>query len=184
MAARHFSLARISTVIAAGFLLCAASAANAAPVIFNYSGTSADPTGFSAMGSFTIDSSVFDGTGSQLVSHSEISSLSYTVETPFAGTMTFSTADIVTTASTQFDSTSGTPVITSSFGDLAVNGPYGIFLFFVDGLEAYDLDDGDPFIDYFGPYDVTTVPIPAAIWLFGSALAGFGMITRKRKKAA
>ncbi|MES9884538.1 MAG: VPLPA-CTERM sorting domain-containing protein [Sedimenticola sp.] len=36
-----------------------------------------------------------------------------------------------------------------------------------------------------GLYNVTvqTVPVPAAVWLFGSALAGLGFVTRKRKLA-
>jgi hypothetical protein len=33
-----------------------------------------------------------------------------------------------------------------------------------------------------GPAPVTGVPVPAAVWLFGSALAGFGVV--RRKKAA
>ncbi len=30
-------------------------------------------------------------------------------------------------------------------------------------------------------YQVAAVPVPAAIWLFGSAMAGFGVLTRRRK---
>jgi hypothetical protein len=34
------------------------------------------------------------------------------------------------------------------------------------------------------PFDVSPVPIPGAVWLFGSALAGLGLLARRRKKTA
>ena len=66
------------------------------------------------------------------------------------------------------------PDLTSSSNDpLTTYDANGLF----DSIKSITLyDSGQPLLDNFR---VAAVPIPAAVWLFGSALAGLGWIRRK-----
>ena len=51
-----------------------------------------------------------------------------------------------------------------------------------DGYQGYTLKDSDPYSWAVRDGDVSTVPVPAAAWLFGSALAGLLVARSKNKK--
>jgi hypothetical protein len=68
----------------------------------------------------------------------------------------------------------------------SVNSSGGIFEYYIDSI-ATALGLGDFVIEtvdfsYAGEVDVAAVPLPATVWLFGTALAGIGAIGRRNKK--
>lgn len=68
---------------------------------------------------------------------------------------------------------------TTSLGILQLNPVPGSFIGLVSGtIYTLDLTGEANF-----PYHVTlqSVPLPAAVWLFGSALVGFGFISRRKR---
>jgi hypothetical protein len=52
-----------------------------------------------------------------------------------------------------------------------------------DGILGYGMVDG-PFPGFSANFDFTAVPVPAAVWLFGSGLVGLVGVARRRRKAA
>ncbi|MEE8059838.1 MAG: hypothetical protein V3T17_18700 [Pseudomonadales bacterium] len=61
----------------------------------------------------------------------------------------------------------------------ALSSPVGDFFFAADNVYIYDIDPIDGVImERFG---VAAIPVPAAAWLFGSALLGLAGIGRKRR---
>ena len=51
-----------------------------------------------------------------------------------------------------------------------------------DGIRGYGMIDG-PFPGFNANFDFTAVPVPAAVWLFGSGLVGLVGVARRRRKA-
>ena len=52
-----------------------------------------------------------------------------------------------------------------------------------DGVAGYDMVDG-PFVGYSAAFSFTApVPVPAAVWLFGSGLLGLVGVARRKKAA-
>ena len=169
-------------------LFIGGSVANAAVVNFTIDGivNSADAGNvfnlsagntISASGSF--DDSVLSGgdTGTVLFDMSSGNSLSLSF-----GTMTFQASDDI-------DYASGNPFITLNAGsltafDFAANvGTLGYLTSFELNVDAED--DSYNFVNatWTGiTIDSTTVPVPAAVWLFGSGL--LGLVGFARRKAA
>ena len=52
-----------------------------------------------------------------------------------------------------------------------------------DGIRGYGMIDG-AFPNFNANFDFTAVPVPAAVWLFGSGLVGLVGVARRRRKAA
>ena len=52
-----------------------------------------------------------------------------------------------------------------------------------DGIPGIGMIDG-PFPGFSANFDFTAVPVPAAVWLFGSGLVGLVGVARRRRKAA
>jgi hypothetical protein len=99
----------------------AASQSMAAIVTFNFFGVS--NTGDTATGSFSIDDSVFNGSTGQVLSNTNITSLSFTANSPI-GPLTFNTAD-VDASSSEFYNSSVTPFIAvGGSGELAIHGDF------------------------------------------------------------
>ena len=151
----------------------------AALVNFNATG---DPD---VSGYVQFNDSFFNGASDQFVENTAITDLSLTV---FG--VTFSLADVVTWDFTLIDSTGATPIITNGAGLIANNGAQTI-AFFPDGAEGTTLD-GDASLQYglepyMGPYsyhavkwEATVVPIPTAVWLFGSGLICLIGVARRK----
>ena len=106
-------------------------AGTAHAITFNYTGAFTPFGGgtFNATGSLTIDESLFNGTTYQALSNSNITAFSFTADTPEFGTVSFSLADVVTTAITAFDSFNSPPDIENGGGILANNGTFSITMF-------------------------------------------------------
>jgi hypothetical protein len=68
----------------------------------------------------------------------------------------------------------------ASFGDDTTTMGNSLYLF-LDDLGGGDDDNHD---DLVVRVDVTPVPLPAGIWLFGAALGGLGLLGRKRRANA
>lgn len=49
-----------------------------------------------------------------------------------------------------------------------------------NGIPGIGTIDG-PFVGFHGNFDVMPVPIPAAVWLFGSGLIGLASMVRRKK---
>ena len=86
------------------------------------------------------------------------------------------------------------PIATSSFNTVGQNG-FGTTLGMLslgtdDGIGGSPMDNG-PFSGYNANFDMTsvtvtnisTIPVPAAVWLFGSGLIGLVGVARRRKHA-
>lgn len=93
--------------------------------------------------------------------------------------------------------TTGANSIINDFDDVAVVGPIGAaacpFVPLCQGMAGTALlNAGDYYIEisgsagstagYAGNLSVAETPLPAAVWLFGSALAGGGILLRRRKR--
>jgi hypothetical protein len=57
-------------------------------------------------------------------------------------------------------------------------------LFNIDGLHSSVGDTGLTLTYTYDPAEVSSTPLPAAIWLFGSGVAGFAAISRRRRRSA
>ncbi len=68
----------------------------------------------------------------------------------------------------------------ATFGDATATMGDSLYLF-LDDLGGGDDDNHD---DLVVRIDVTPVPLPAGIWLFGTALGGLGLLGRKRRANA
>lgn len=177
---------RSSSFVAGAFAmaLCMAPTVQAAPVTFTATGD-ANVSGF-----VTFDDSAFDGTTFQFVSNSNITALSLTV----FGTV-FDLGDVVVADDTIIDSSGADPIIINGSGFLADNGAGQTISFFPDGHDG-SASDGDASLN-FGPDlgegkflavkwvvgEVTDVPEPGTLALFGAGLAALGWVRRRRQVA-
>mgnify|MGYP003572583091 FL=1 len=53
-----------------------------------------------------------------------------------------------------------------------------------DGINGAPIQDSAAFLNFSPNFDFTAVPVPAAVWLFGSGLLGLVGVARRRKKSA
>lgn len=169
---------------AAALSLSMASAVQAAPVTFTATGNA------NVVGFLTFDDSTFDGTAFQGISNTSITALSLTV---FG--VAFDLGDVVPDT-TFIDSTGADPIIVNGGGTLADNGANSSISFFPDDDSGGPLD-GDATLEFFGPAfpnsqflavqwvvgEVTDVPEPGTLALFGAGLAALGWVRRRRPAA-
>ena len=206
----------LALTVSFGLSLACPSYSLAGTVTFDYSGDvlsyyngQATATGYySVVGSFSINSSLFNGTADQFIDNSNISSVSFTVKvlqdlTPIDGSVPLSvgtyTLNSLGGGSTEYNSTTTTPTL--------VNGTYPApdFLAFdsnyLHGL-IIGLNGGPgaafvaftwpqfpaPFNDNIILGTWTTVvspsatPLPAALPLFATGLGALGLLARRRKR--
>ena len=169
--------------LSAGIMLALAPMMSWATLVtFNATGDT-DVSGF-----VQFDDSFFNGTSDQFVENTAITDLSLTV---FG--VEFLLADVVIYDFTVIDSTGVTPIIINGAGLIANNGAQTI-AFFPDGAEGTAID-GDASLQfslepYMGPFsyhavkwEATVVPIPSAVWLFGSGLIGLIGVARRKVRA-
>ena len=160
----------------------------AALVQFDYSGLDSDT---SAYGSFTIDDVLFDGSSNQSIPQSNLLSFSFSVTNTDLGiTGTWDIADMsgFLASSIIFDST-GIPDVVGASGT-AAGGPSGLLSFVgTGGISSVSYGDIMSDYGYWGAnFDLingpSPVPLPAALPLFGSALAMLGIVGWRRKRRA
>ena len=157
-----------------------ASQSMAAPVMFYFSGTSSG--GYTAKGSFTIDNSLFDGTTTQELSNTDITSLTFIANTP-NGLVFFNTADLDTTGANFYNSSVTPATVFDGTGNLGLLAAYALGIF----AGATDINGNEISEDYVGVWtDPSATPLPAALPLFATGLGVMGLFgwRRKRKNAA
>ena len=151
------------------FVLLSSVNANAAIVEFTYTSDS-----YGELGSFTIDDSILDGSSSQFVSNTNIIDLNFSYNGTALGV-----DDVVTTASTIFDSTDFNNIgIANGAGTLASNAT-GNAVIFSGGY--FILGSYTGYGSWSSEAPLTSVPVPAAAWLFGSGLLGLAGFARRKK---
>ena len=165
-----------STVSLCGALMMTASSSEAALVNYNFNGIvdsgSLFESNYNYNGSFNYDNATLTNTGAESI---DLSSLSFNF---LSNTFNLASANSTSTA----DFLDGVFLGVS----YSVNSFDPTFLL-VSGSESTDT----AYFSYspasgeagFGSLTYTTsVPVPAAVWLFGSALAGFGAINRRKRQ--
>ena len=178
---------KIRAVAAAFATLCLTTLPTfAAPVSFTFTGVGVfDPLN-TATGSFVIDDSLFDGSASQYLQNTNITQLSFTM-TSSLGTTSFSFADVVTSDGAFYDSLNAPPSIANGSGFLAsksglllsINGPSDLSLSANNGDTAVEIYSGS-----WTEAPVAPTPIPGALPLFATGLAGLGLFIHRRKRKA
>ena len=190
---RRFALIRryvLGVLLVVPLFFAQGTQPQAALVQFDYSGLDSDT---SAYGSFTIDDVLFDGSSNQSIPQSNLLSFSFSVTNTVLGiTGTWDIADMsdFLASSIIFDST-GIPDVVGASGT-AAGGPSGLLSFVgTAGISSVSYGDimsdygywgnsnSDPIIN--GP---SPVPLPAALPLFGSALAMLGIVGWRRRRLA
>jgi hypothetical protein len=155
------------------------SSVSASVVFFDYSGSG---TGEIASGSFSLDDSLFNGGNFQPILQSNLLTFSFT-DSNSGSSNTWDLSQLVLTSNIFFDST-GAPDVVGGGGAAAIDISGGNLSFFgtggfLDSVTGISLNSNE------GDWVLrpSAVPVPAAVWLFGTALIGllgFG----KRRKAA
>jgi len=172
----------ITALVLGGILALTApvSSAQAALVLFEFNGTGGDTTVQATLG---IDSSLVipDGT----FTHADLSSFSV----QYNGTFTAASSSLPPSLSGQFNN------VADVFSSLFVNAPLTIpghtgtnnFQFFGLNGESWSMAVTGPApgpvqLVGTGTWTVAPIPVPAAIWLFGSGLAGVIGLERRTSK--
>lgn len=170
------------------------SGSSATTYTFSYSGNNGgfNPNTF-VTGSFSIDLADFVGASPPIpftLSNSLITSLSFTVTYPTGG-YSLSLPDLYTTGTTTFSFIGSVPQVSSGAGWLAQSAvDQGVGLTCCAGIVGY-LFAGPSYGQVFGTWttsvvevDVNPVPLPVALPLFATVLAGGGLIGWRRKRKA
>ena len=190
---RRFALIRryvLGVLLVVPLFFMQGAQSQAAIVQFHYSGLDSDT---SAYGSFTINDDLFDETSYQSIPGSNLSSFSFSVtNTDREATGTWDIADMsgFSDFSIFFDST-GEPDVVGASG-AAAGGPSGILIFvYPYGVKAESFGSIDTGSGYWGStffpnagdeITISAIPLPAALPLFGSALAMLGIVGWRRKR--
>jgi hypothetical protein len=164
------------SALVCGLLFFMTSSAQAALIGYSFAGTldSGSLSGETFNGQFTFDDIGLANSGFQALSLSSFA-LNFHSTSFNAGN-----ADTTPTVDFQDGTFLGLSYTNSSFdpGFSLVSG-------FADSSSAYFAYTPTNGIAGFGSLsftNLTAVPVPAAIWLFGSALAGFGAINRRKRQ--
>lgn len=56
----------------------------------------------------------------------------------------------------------------------------GTYIIAISGYDDFDFSDADGATDFLYTVEITSVPVPAAVWLFGSALVGLVGLGRRK----
>jgi hypothetical protein len=159
-----------------GLLFFMTSSAQAALIEYSFTGTldSGLLSGESFNGQFTFDDSGFANSGLQGLSLSSFA-LNFHNTSFNAGN-----ADTTPTVDYQDGTFLGLSYTNSLFdpGFSLVSG----FTNSSEAYFAYTPTNGNAGFGSLSFTNLTAVPLPAAIWLFGSALAGFGAINRRKRQ--
>jgi hypothetical protein len=210
----------LALTVSFGLSLACPSYSLAGTVTFDYSGNvlsyyAGDVTGYySVAGSFSIDSSIFNGTANQVIDNSNISSAFFTVEVlkdlspinghpnPAVGTYTLNI--LLAGGSTTYNSTTTTPTLVdgSIFPDFlaidsnstpyngliigANSGPGAAIVYFSFPQLPAPFNDNAILGTWTTIVSPSTTPLPAALPLFATGLGALGLLgwRRKRKAAA
>jgi len=167
-----------SAVSLCGALMVITPTAEAALVNYTFSGVidSGSLIGTSYNGNFAYDNATLTNSGSEAI---DLSSLSFNFLSSAYNT---ANADFTSTADfldgiflgVNYSASNLDPSFALGSG-LATGSP-------ADAYFSYQTIFGDSGFGSLIFAKVTAVPAPAAVWLFGSALAGFGAITRRKRK--
>ena len=165
-----------STVSLCGALMMTASSSEAALVNYNFNGIvdsgSLFESNYNYNGSFNYDNATLTNTGAESI---DLSSLSFNF---LSNTFNLVSADSTSIADFLDGVFLGVSYSVNSFDPtfLLVSGSGNAEAYF-----SYSPASGEA---GFGSltYTISSVPVPAAVWLFGSALAGFGAINRRKRQ--
>ncbi len=164
-----------STVSLCSALMMIAPSSEAALVNYNFNGVidSGSLINETYTGSFAYDNAALSNSGAESI---DLSSLSFNF---LATVFTLADADALTNSTADF-----------------LNGDFLGVSYAVNSFEpTFSLTSASVDAAYFSytptsadsgfgslTYTVSSVPVPAAVWMFGSALAGFGAINRRKRQ--
>jgi PEP-CTERM motif len=131
-----------------------------------------------ATGSFSLDSSLFNGTATDQIDQSELTAFSFNI-----GGVMFDFGDVLSSAAINFDSTFNPPKYEDGAGgDAAKDGAGDTLVFFPDDIRVFFASGGS--LTSTGDFVVespTATPEPATLTLVGAGLIGIAARRRKRR---
>jgi hypothetical protein len=158
-------------VVLAAAAICSVSAAQAAPITYNFSATNFTAYGGtpvpvnSIAGSFTVDGSI-------------VTQIDFAI-----GSYSYSAADVeISSIYTLLGGAANGPGITFGTDDFWLQWLPGLPTYFT-GFAYTVAGVNDYYSSYTGEISVAAVPVPAAAWLFGSGLIGLAGASRRRKSS-
>ena len=169
----------VSAVSICGALMMMAPVSEASPVSYTFSGLTDVSSSIDAAydGSFAYNDATLSKTGKESINLSSLSFNFLSTAFTLANQEFASTADFLDGVFLGLSYTVNSTEPKFSFISASGNGDTAYFSY-----APTSGDSGFGSLTYVADVAVSAVPVPAAVWLFTSVLAGFGAITHRKRQ--